>query len=160
MLGLKNFVWVQIFRQRPFAPSHNKCHPGNAWKKKFFIHWCLPFGTGGEWTFKHGFLSMKFRKSRNMIFRKWGGVGGKGRLDPSENSSVSEAPPAPLYWMNIIDNHKTFSVLFKLFPLCHALTFTKAACLHIGKSLSFGWDSSLLGWHICIQPHQTTSTFC
>ena len=27
MLGLKIFVRVQTFRQRPFVPSHNFCHP-------------------------------------------------------------------------------------------------------------------------------------
>ena len=48
------------------------------------------------WTFKQGFLSLKFEeKNCNMIFRKWGEGGSKAGWNFSENSTLLVWPPVP-----------------------------------------------------------------
>ena len=49
-----------------------------------------------SWTFKQGFLSMKFEeKNCNMIFRKWGGGGSKAVWNILENSFLLLTPSVP-----------------------------------------------------------------
>ena len=124
---------------------------GNRWRlKNGRIFWTVPKGGWGGGHFqsenyvadfeplKRAF-GMKFKKKRNMIFRKWGG---KGKF--SEHSSILEAPPVPKECY-----HSLIITVSTGAPINWRESGDLRCCLTAGEETSFDWATKKLGNLTC-----------